>query len=422
MKTSLNRSFALATAGVLAASTASAQNLIADGFETDSSANYTVVDDSTPNGTSDFQFDYIAAGIPLAPRSAPGDTKGLRFTANDSNGSADGLTAYHNTSVGASRYILTVDVYVAFDSSTSGTTEHAHVGVGGNTSTWNQLFSPISGSGAFIAFDGDGGSISDYRWFRDPNNTPTNETANTTLPNDHPSYLGHGSNNTGSFFQSLFPNTNGSPGNIWTTLTIDVDNTTGVIAFYFDGVLTFQGDFDNAFDGLVSLGYCDVFSSVDPGTQFVVYDNLDVSIPTTSIGSNYCTAAANQSGQIGVMSATGSDVATANDVTLMAGQLPLNQFGIFIVSRTQGFIPGVNGTSNGNLCLSGSIGRYTQPSQIQSSGSTGTFSMMIDTSAVPQGGGTVGIAAGETWNFQAWFREGVGQGSNFTDGLEITFQ
>ena len=122
------------------------------------------------------------------------------------------------------------------------------------------------------------------------------------------------------------------------------------------------------------------------------------------------------------MSATGSDVATANDVTLMAGQLPLNQFGIFIVSRTQGFIPGVNGTSNGNLCLSGSIGRYTQPSQIQSSGSTGTFSMMIDTSAVPQGGGTVGIAAGETWNFQAWFREGVGQGSNFTDGLEIMFQ
>ena len=45
MKTSLNRSFALATVGVLAASTASAQNLIADGFETDSSANYTVVDD-----------------------------------------------------------------------------------------------------------------------------------------------------------------------------------------------------------------------------------------------------------------------------------------------------------------------------------------------------------------------------------------
>ena len=418
----LNRSLALAATSAIAATSATAQTLIADGFESDSSSSYTVVDDGTPNGTSDFQFDYIAAGIPLAPRSAAGDTRGLRFTANDSAGAADGLTAYHNTSVGASRYILTVDVFVAFDSSTSGTTEHAHVGIGANTSTWNQLFSPISGSGAFIAFDGDGGSISDYRWFRDPNNTPTNETDNTTLPNTHPSYLGHGSNNTGTFFQSLFPNTNGSPGNIWTTVTIDVDNTIGQISFFFDGVLTFQGDFDNAFDGLVSLGYCDVFSSVDPGTQFVVYDNLEVSVPTFSIGQNYCTAAPNQTGQFGTMSATGSELIAANDVTLMAEQLPLNQFGIFIVSRTQGFIPGVNGTSNGNLCLSGAIGRYTQPSQIQSSGATGTFSMMIDLNAVPQGGGTVGVMAGESWNFQAWFREGVGQGSNFTDGLEITFQ
>ena len=48
--------------------------------------------------------------------------------------------------------------------------------------------------------------------------------------------------------------------------------------------------------------------------------------------------------------------------------------------------------------------------------------MMIDVNAVPQASGTVGVSAGESWNFQAWFREGVGLGSNFTDGLEITFQ
>jgi hypothetical protein len=29
--------------------------------------------------------------------------------------------------------------------------------------------------------------------------------------------------------------------------------------------------------------------------------------------------------------------------------------------------------------------------------------------------------AGQTWNFQAWHRDQVGLGSNFTDGLEIQF-
>ena len=54
--------------GLLAAcgNSLSAALLISDDFEVDSSANYTVVDDGTPDGTVNFGYDYVAAGIPLA--------------------------------------------------------------------------------------------------------------------------------------------------------------------------------------------------------------------------------------------------------------------------------------------------------------------------------------------------------------------
>jgi len=276
----------LLLAGSLAATTASAQVVISDNFEVDTSANYTVVNDGTPDGTQTFAFDYVAAGIPLAPRSAVGDMGGLRLAANTSLAAADAATVFHNTPVNALQYKLTVDVFMNFVG-TAGTTVHTHVGVGGNGTTFNQLFSPISGSGAFIAFTGDGGSGSDYRWFRDALNSPPGDPANTTLPNSHPSYLGHGSNNVNPFFSSLFPappsTIVGSPGNIWTTLEIVVDNANGVISFYFDGQLTFQGLFAGEFDGLASLGLADTFASLSPPSVFTVFDNFEVEVLPTGL-------------------------------------------------------------------------------------------------------------------------------------------
>jgi hypothetical protein len=176
---------------------------------------------------------------------------------------------------------MPVDVWMNF-AAASGSTEYANVGVGGDGATFNSVFTPVSGSGAFIAFTGDGGSGSDYRWFRDPaNSIDPLDSDNTTLPNSHPSYQGNGSNNTGAFFQSLFPSAPstiaGSPGNIWTTVGIEVNNNTNLITFTFDGVITFQGDFTNAHDGLVSLGIADVFTSVSGNSNvFTLYDNQAV--------------------------------------------------------------------------------------------------------------------------------------------------
>ncbi len=141
------------------------------------------------------------------------------------------------------------------------------------------------------------------------------------------------------------------------------------------------------------------------------------------LGTNYCgPGPANSTGASGVMSASGSVVASANNLTVTASSLPPSQFGIFVTSRTQGFIPNAGGTSNGNICLGGVIGRFFQPSQILSTGSTGEFSLQLPLASFPQGNGTVAVIAGDTWNFQAWHRDSVGLGSNFTDGYEVQFQ
>lgn len=167
----------------------------------------------------------------------------------------------------------------------------------------------------------------------------------------------------------------------------------------------------------------DIVITTDVGATFDSINGIQIvgAGAMTSIGTPYCMAELNSTGSFGTMSALGSTTATANNVTLTAASLPLNQFGIFVVSQVQGFVPLAGGTSNGNICLGGVVGRFQGPGQILSSGAGGEFSLAIDTAAIPEGGGTVAAAAGLSFNFQAWYRDGVGLGSNFTEGLEIVF-
>ena len=140
-----------------------------------------------------------------------------------------------------------------------------------------------------------------------------------------------------------------------------------------------------------------------------------------NIGTNYCMANPNSSGGPGVMSAQGSRVASVNNLMLTASSLPPNQFGIFVSSTVQAFVPNAGGTSNGNICLGGQIVRFNRAGEILPSGTMGTFSLQVDLTNIPLGNGIVSVMAGETWNYQAWVRDTVGQGSNFTDGLELLF-
>jgi len=179
--------------------------------------------------------------------------------------------------------------------------------------------------------------------------------------------------------------------------------------------------------GVVSTGYTTPGGIVLRGftTNAAAFHDFDtIGGPQVTIGTNYCgPAVPNSTGASSTISATGSAVVANNDLTLVAENLPTNAFGYFLTSRTQGLVPQPGG-SLGVLCLGGSIGRYTGPGQIQNSGAAGSFDLLLDLTQTPTPTGLVAVAAGETWNFQAWHRDAVGgvAVSNFTNGLEITFQ
>ena len=98
-------------------------------------------------------------------------------------------------------------------------------------------------------------------------------------------------------------------------------------------------------------------------------------------------------------------------------------FGFFLTSTTQGLVMNPGG-SQGNLCLSGAIGRYVGAGQIQNSGAAGGFQLAIDLTQHPTPAGLVQVTAGQTWNFTCWHRDAIGgvATSNFTDGLSLVFQ
>ena len=273
--TVLTKAFAFGVMGVLSAGAAHGQ--IADDFEIDSSADYTVL--APVDGSVTFAYDYSADGIASAPNSTGGTTSGLRITANDTGGTGTPdrhATLFHNTGIALTDYTLTVDVYM--NVSGSGSTEFGNVGVAGNGADKNSIFTPVAGSGHFVSFTGEGGSSSDFR-----HSTPTV----LAVPTGDVSYLNstNTTNATGDTYQSIFSAANGysdfpgSPGNNWATLTIGVSSTS--ITYSFNGVGIIQTAFDGSDGNQVSLSYADIFSSVASPfqAQFVIFDNLTVAVP-----------------------------------------------------------------------------------------------------------------------------------------------
>ena len=155
------------------------------------------------------------------------------------------------------------------------------------------------------------------------------------------------------------------------------------------------------------------------------FDNVTIAKGDTtgSLGVSYCgPAVPNSTTQSAEIGAFGSASIAQNSLVIGASSLPPNAFGFLITSRTQGFVTNPGGSA-GNLCLSGAVGRYVGPGQIQNSGPGGAFSLPINVTLIPQPNGFVSALVGDVWNFQCWFRDSVGGSavSNFTDGVAVTF-
>ena len=141
------------------------------------------------------------------------------------------------------------------------------------------------------------------------------------------------------------------------------------------------------------------------------------------VSTSNCASNPNSTGNVADLAGVGSNLVASNDVRLIATSMPLNAFGFFLTSRTAGSVANPGG-SQGVLCLGGSIGRYVGPGQIQNSGAAGSIALQIDLTSMPQPTGPVAVAPGDTWHFQAWFRDSVGGSatSNFTNGMTAVFQ
>ncbi|MEM9381581.1 MAG: hypothetical protein AAGB93_16620 [Planctomycetota bacterium] len=141
------------------------------------------------------------------------------------------------------------------------------------------------------------------------------------------------------------------------------------------------------------------------------------------LGAPYCgPAVPNSTGLPGRIVARGSAIASVNDITLEAIDLPPASFGFFLTSQMQNFIMNPGGSA-GNLCLGGAIGRYVGPGQVLNSGATGMISLALDLTQTPTPTGLVPVQSGQTWNFQAWHRDSVGSTatSNFTNAVSVLF-
>ena len=139
-----------------------------------------------------------------------------------------------------------------------------------------------------------------------------------------------------------------------------------------------------------------------------------------NVGSVYCTATANSTGSPASLLVGGSDCVTADSLVLTAASLPANAFGYFLASTTQGSSnpPG----SMGTLCLAGDIGRAVGGA-ILNSGAVGIIRTSTDLTLPHPVLGMVQVMAGDTWNYQAWFRDSIGGAatSNFSDAASLTY-
>ncbi len=137
------------------------------------------------------------------------------------------------------------------------------------------------------------------------------------------------------------------------------------------------------------------------------------------LGTPFCSpAVANSTGVPARIGAAGHAVAGGLPLTLRATDLPTHSFGYFLGSQTTAHVP-MAGGSMGTLCLGGNLGRFD--AQIVNSGGGGSFQIDVDTTNIP-GLPPSAVQPGETWTFQAWFRDAnPSVTSNFTDAVQVVF-
>ena len=205
----------------------------------------------------------------------------------------------------------------------------------------------------------------------------------------------------------------------WVEVRVEVDLDLDSTDIYYDGAFLANYPWSNGVFGGDNFGstrvrainlYADDVNFPHVTPMFI--DNMEITGNSGSIGTNYCLANNNSTGQPASISAAGSAVVAAANFTLSATPVP-NQPGLFYYGPNQSQLS----FGNGFRCVSGTLSRLGIVNA-----AANTMSHMVDFANPPTAAGL--ITAGSTWNFQAWYRDPTGGGAffNLSDGLEVLFQ
>ncbi|MEM9380451.1 MAG: hypothetical protein AAGB93_10930 [Planctomycetota bacterium] len=134
-----------------------------------------------------------------------------------------------------------------------------------------------------------------------------------------------------------------------------------------------------------------------------------------------CSGSPNGAALTGRLYAVGEAAVAANELRLVAHDLPQQASGYALVS-SQPSAPVQPPGSVGELCLGGAIGRYA--SSAFSSGLLGAGTTTLDLDAIPTPTGPAMGVPGQTWFFQVWYRDSAGGAptSNFTGAIGVTLR
>jgi hypothetical protein len=143
--------------------------LFSENFDSPSSANGWVVNQSDPISETTFAYDYGADGIPPAPNTTNGTTLGLKFVALSSDTAGISVSPIGGNFTGD--YRLRFDMWINYngpmDFGGSQSTEcfDAGIGTSGDHPNWDDG----NGDGVWFAVTGDGGYSDDYEIWLGPN-------------------------------------------------------------------------------------------------------------------------------------------------------------------------------------------------------------------------------------------------------------
>ena len=164
--------------------------LFSDDFKSDSSMKWIKrfgANNGLADGGATWSVDYGALGIPSAPHSAGGTTRGVQLQVNkDATGSSAAVNIYPAGWNFHGNYALRADMFLSIG--TAATTEHAQLGLNHsgdftNRASQNVLDHPSTagGDGVWIGIETDAGNLRDYAAYTYPTPASLADDAGATI-------------------------------------------------------------------------------------------------------------------------------------------------------------------------------------------------------------------------------------------------